>query len=387
MGNPGQRIRLRSSARTSTGKVRDNNEDSVHLWSGDHVVLAVVADGMGGAVAGEEASRIAIEKIDEGLAHVDSQLSDNHDLLDEELLTERMMQAIRAANNAIFRKAEQNPEFKGMGTTVTMAYVHNMHAILGHVGDSRAYLVDGKDGQIIQVTSDHSFVQALVAAGHISAEEADDHPMKNVLYRALGQSREIEVDIYLEQLHIGDRLVLCSDGLTLHVKPKEIAQVILAADDPAESSQKLIELANQRGGRDNVSVIVIKVEEAYPGTIDDTQHTYNYDEDEDTLELNELDKSKFGSSESRNSPSDDAPLDRRPTAIDIKAVPVETSAPLPANDGPAARRAQRPSRSQVVIGPEALSHPNAPSDGASSQANESSGDLRGEGEDTFFERY
>lgn len=386
MGSPGQRIRLRSSARTSTGKVRDNNEDSVHLWAGDHVVLAVVADGMGGAVAGEEASRIAIEKIDEGLANIDSLLSDKHDEMDEELLTERMMQAIRAANHAIFRKAEQNPEFKGMGTTVTMAYVHNMHAILGHVGDSRAYLVDGKDGQIIQVTSDHSFVQALVAAGHISADEADDHPMKNVLYRALGQSREIEIDIYLEHLHVGDRLVLCSDGLTLHVKPPEIAQVILAADDPAESAQKLIELANQRGGRDNVSVIVIKVEEAYPGAVlEDSEQAFVVYDDEDTLILDNPDKSQFGSSESRNSPSDDGPQNRLAATVGIKDVPVK-SASVPGSASPAAPGAQRRTGSHLVIGPEALSHPSASSDGAASHANESSGDLRGEGEDIYFDR-
>jgi PPM family protein phosphatase len=263
MMDPARGIRLRSSARTNTGKVRDNNEDNIHLWTSDQTALAIVADGMGGAAAGEEASRIAVEMIQEGL--IDATTGGKAELLveeDDDSLTDRMKLAIRSANMSIVQKADRHPEFKGMGTTVTMALVRNTHAVIGHVGDSRAYLIDGQDGHIIQVTSDHSFVQALVSAGHISEEEAEDHPMKNVLYRALGQARDVEVDIYYERLHPNDRLVLCSDGLTLHVRPEEIAQVVLAADNPEEASQKLIELANVRGGRDNVSVIVIKVERA-----------------------------------------------------------------------------------------------------------------------------
>jgi len=300
MGDPGQPIRLRSSARTNTGKLRDNNEDNVHLWSRDHLVLAIVADGMGGAAAGEEASRIAVETIQEGLADPVTTETDPQMFLDEDSLTDRMRHAIRTANLTIVQRAERFSEFKGMGTTVTMVMVRNTYAVIGHVGDSRAYLVDGRDGHIIQVTADHSFVQALVSAGHISEEEAEDHPMKNVLYRALGQARDVEIDIYYERLQIGDRLVLCSDGLTLHVKPEEIAQITLAADNPEEASQKLIELANTRGGRDNISVIVIKVEE------DDapipTQLDYQL-LDDPTIIFGKNTPRPFSSSESLNSPA------------------------------------------------------------------------------------
>lgn len=261
MFNPGRGIRLRSSGRSDTGQMRDNNEDSIHLWShGEHIVLAIVADGMGGAVAGEEASRIAVESIEAGLTN-GMMHPDGYYHMDEDTLIKQLKQSVRNANNNIIDQAQKRPELKGMGTTVTLAFVRNTHAIIGHVGDSRAYLVDGSDGHIMQVTSDHSFVQALVNAGHITEEEAEEHPMRNVLYRALGQSRDIEVDVYYEQLHVNDRMVLCSDGLTLHVKPQEIAQIALAQDDPDKIAESLIALANKRGGRDNVSVLVIKVEQ------------------------------------------------------------------------------------------------------------------------------
>ena len=263
MSNPEQLICLRSSARTDTGKVRGNNEDSIHLWTtGDHLVLAVVADGMGGAVAGEEASRIAIETIQTKLLAPDGSQPGSRDFrnIDQTEVGGHLQASILDANNTIVESATENPELKGMGTTVTMALVRDTEVIIGHVGDSRAYLIDADGGYWTQITSDHTLVQALVDAGHINADEADGHPMKNVLYRALGQSREIDVDVYFEKMHVGDRLVLCSDGLTLHVKPEEIAQLAVESD-PAECSQKLIDLANERGGHDNISVIVIKVEE------------------------------------------------------------------------------------------------------------------------------
>src|SRR5690606_33698150 len=121
-------------------------------------------------------------------------------------------------------------------------------AIIAHVGDSRAYQIDGATQRITQITADHSFVEALLAAGHITPEQAEDHPMRNVLYRALGQAEDLDVDIYTVRLEIGDRLVLCSDGLTRHVKPEEIARLALADGNPSRSSQSLIDLANSRGG-------------------------------------------------------------------------------------------------------------------------------------------
>lgn len=264
MHQPGYDIRLRSSAQTNTGQVRQNNEDNIHLWSRDKYVLAVVADGMGGAAAGEEASRIAVEAIEDGMAMRDYSTPEVLLEMDDAVVKERLRQAIQTANLEIMRRATVSPDMRGMGTTVTLAFIRQTHAIVAHVGDSRAYLVDRFDGDITQITADHSFVQALLAAGHITLEQAEEHPMRNVLYRALGQGEDVEVDIYVKDLHIGDRLVLCSDGLTRHVKPEEIAQLVLAHDNPDIAGQRLIDLANERGGEDNVSVIVISVEQKLP---------------------------------------------------------------------------------------------------------------------------
>jgi PPM family protein phosphatase len=264
MENPQQGIRLRSSARTSTGQVRENNEDNIHLWTRDDFVLAVVADGMGGAAAGEEASRIAVESIKVGLTLREQRVPEKFEHIEDATLTDKLKQSIQSANMSIMQKAAATPEMRGMGTTVTLAFVRGTYAIVAHVGDSRAYLVDGDDHSITQITSDHSFVEALLSAGHITQEQADEHPMKNVLYRALGQSEDVDVDMYYKRLHIGDRLVLCSDGLTRHVKPDEIAELSMADSNPDVASQKLIDLANDRGGEDNVSVIVISVEQTTP---------------------------------------------------------------------------------------------------------------------------
>jgi PPM family protein phosphatase len=303
MENPQQGIRLRSSARTSTGQVRENNEDNIHLWTRDDFVLAVVADGMGGAAAGEEASRIAVETIKTGLALRDQHPPDNLEQIEDATLTESLREAIQTANLSIVEKAATSPEMRGMGTTVTLAFVRGTYAIVAHVGDSRAYLVDGDDQTITQITSDHSFVEALLAAGHITQEQADEHPMRNVLYRALGQAEDIDVDMYYKRLHIGDRLILCSDGLTRHVKPNEIAELALSNPNPDVASQKLIDLANERGGEDNVSVIVISVELSAPTSPPEKKAVIEKDED-DTLVLKDRAVPRHDTSDQNGAPSD-----------------------------------------------------------------------------------
>lgn len=261
--DPENRIRLRSSAQTNVGRIRENNEDTIHLWTGEHFVLAVVADGMGGAAAGEEASRIAVESIQAGM-QLDEY--DGHDALEyvhDDVIIEKLSDSIQQANRSIIRRAQLKPEMRGMGTTVTLAFVRGQEAIVAHVGDSRAYLVRGYDAAIEQITSDHSFVQALVSAGHITPDQAENHPMQNVLYRVVGQGDELEVDLYHSDLMVNDSLVLCSDGLTRHVRPEEIAVIVRQKDNPGAASQKLIDLANERGGEDNISVIIIKVEDRF----------------------------------------------------------------------------------------------------------------------------
>jgi protein phosphatase len=249
-------IIARPSARTSVGKVRQNNEDNLGLWAIDGVVLALVADGMGGAAAGEEASRLTVEAVQAdflGTAHESDQLQ----FIAEDELAERMRAAILDANMTLFQRARQDSSRKGMGTTSTLVMVRSNRALIAHVGDSRAYLIDRSDRRITQLTNDHSFVQALVSSGHLTPEQARYHPMGHVLFRALGQTPELEVDLYTRAVRAGDALVICSDGLTRHLTPEDLLLVVLENAHPAEASLELIEMTNARGAEDNVSVVVI----------------------------------------------------------------------------------------------------------------------------------
>jgi PPM family protein phosphatase len=333
MQYPEQGIRLRSSARTSTGQVRENNEDNIHLWTHDNFVLAIVADGMGGAAAGEEASRIAVEAI-KAVFTVRDQRPDALASVEDAVVTERLRDAIQSANMSIVQKASLSPEMRGMGTTVTLAFVRGTYAIVAHVGDSRAYLVDGDDQSITQITSDHSFVEALLLAGHITPEQAEDHPMKNVLYRALGQAEDVDVDMYYKRLHIGDRLVLCSDGLTRHVKSNEIAKIALSDTNPDVVSQNLIDMANARGGEDNVSVIVVSVEGAMTTSPPDREAVIaNPSDDDETLVLKDRIRMRTQPGGDESSPSSDEdeifdtghPPDNNPTMDFLRDNPKMTA--------------------------------------------------------------
>lgn len=302
MQNPGRGIRLRGNALTSTGKVRENNEDNVFLWDSENFILAIVADGMGGAVAGEEASRIAVQTIEKGLFSDPGQPRERiFESVPADILSDKLREVIRNANSNIVQQTVDSPHLRGMGTTITLALVRSAYAVIGHVGDSRAYLVDGHEGSISQITSDHSFVEAMVAAGHITREEAEDHPMRNVLYRALGQAEDVDVDVYHSYLRAGDRLILCSDGLTLHVKSEEIAKIALSDQRPEIINRKLVDLANERGGRDNVSVISIIVEEDTSKSNEDTQQLEKHNEEDDTIVLRDRERRPFVSSESKQS--------------------------------------------------------------------------------------
>lgn len=286
MAGSGYSIRLLSGAKSDKGMQRANNEDSIRLWGQDQAVLAVVADGMGGAVAGEEASRIAADTIRSQMLSNPYHQPTDYEHVDEKLLTVKMVESVQRANLSILAQATSKPELKGMGTTLTMAFVRSGDVILVHVGDSRAYLVDGLDHSVNQLTRDHSFVQALLDAGHIRPEEAEHHAMKNVLYRALGQQGELDVELITGvNLNSGDRIILCSDGLTLHVRAHEIGTLALATDDPHEIAASLVDLANQRGGRDNISVIAI-VAQGMNATDDSTRlPPLDYEDDDPTLPL------------------------------------------------------------------------------------------------------
>lgn len=284
---PGQGMRFRSYGSSHRGRVRTNNEDSVHLWATEQGVLAVVADGMGGAAAGEEASRIAIEEVRKSLVRGGFKQPEDYATVEDERMAMHLLEAVQRANLAIVQRAREMPEFKGMGTTLTLALTRGDHAMLAHVGDSRCYLVRGSSGEIEQITSDHSFVQALLDAGHITPDEAEDHPMKNVLYRALGQGQDVDVDIVFDvKLHPGDTLVLCSDGLTLHVNAEEIAREAIASSDPARITERLIALANERGGRDNISVIAVRADDlGQSETTEAEAELFDYNDSDPTVPI------------------------------------------------------------------------------------------------------
>ena len=256
----------RVSARTSVGQVRTNNEDSLGVWATDGVLLALVADGMGGAAAGEIASHLAVEAVQADFLG-ERRGSKTLAMLSECDLSGRLTEAVVDANHSVLARSQSDAKLKGMGTTSTLALVRANRILIAHVGDSRAYHIDGRSNAITQVTKDHSFVQALVASGHITAEQARTHPMGSILYRALGQSPDLEVDLYSHYVYANDRIVMCSDGLTRHLDDSDLVEVVMSDPNPHVATEGLIELANQRGGEDNVSVIVIKITEA---STDDT---------------------------------------------------------------------------------------------------------------------
>jgi len=264
---------LKWGAGTHPGQIRPDNEDHLHASQG----VYVVADGMGGHEAGEVASELAVQRIRETLA-------------DEEAAptAERVVEAISSANGDIFRAAIANPGQAGMGTTVTVIAViedpmagrgePNIDAndpidpdrvtpivpkeqpealVLANVGDSRTYLL--RHGRLRRVTIDHSYVQELVSTGHITDDEARTHPRRNIITRALGIEPDVKVDWWTLPLVEGDRFLLCSDGLVDEVADSDIVATLLEHDDPQDAADSLIAQANEAGGRDNITVIVLDV--------------------------------------------------------------------------------------------------------------------------------
>ena len=225
---------------THQGMVRQNNEDSLFpdkSGESDGQAVLMVADGMGGHIAGEVASRLAINAAASAELEPDDRVA--------------------AANRAIREEVARQPDLEGMGTTLTLVELESEGvARVAHVGDSRAYLY--RDGELRQLTEDHTVAAEYVALGHISAEEANDHPQSHMLTRCLGLTRFVNVDRIDLELKPGDRLLLCSDGLNSMVPADGIAKAL--TDGTAdEAAWKLVEAANKAGGHDNISVIVIDV--------------------------------------------------------------------------------------------------------------------------------
>lgn len=225
---------------TNVGKVRKNNEDAL-LVIGNETFVA--ADGMGGEAAGEVASQMLIET-------VKSFLEDRPEPVDEKILSN----AILKANGRIIETARRNPNYRGMGTTATILHIYDNHAYYAHVGDSRLYRM--RNHQLEQITQDHSFVEELVRRGELTHEQAQIHPMKNILTQAVGAMSEIQIDADNFPVESGDIFLLCTDGLTNMVDDNDIAEILLTSNNPADD---LIETALENGGHDNVTVIVVGV--------------------------------------------------------------------------------------------------------------------------------
>ena len=260
-------IRVSVFGRTDLGRTRDHNEDTFlvadldapqvlpSLTVAEQVIgprgsLFMVADGMGGAAAGEIASSMAAQQIFDHLAKVWSHDPDNS----PEQFALRMREAVEHANAEIHAYAGEHPEVRGMGTTLTAAGVHGPNLFLAQVGDSRAYLI--RDGVAFQLTKDQSLTQRLVDAGELTEEEAETNARRNIILQALGPDPRVVLS--LQRLNRGDVLVVCSDGLTGLVRKTEIAAVVAGDSNLARVCETLISLANERGGPDNITVVAAR---------------------------------------------------------------------------------------------------------------------------------
>lgn len=233
---------------TNKGLMRENNEDNLIVEEFEKYCLFAVADGMGGHKAGEVASSIAINVIREYFLENNTK--------DEFMPPLFIIQSTELSNDKIRSEAELNEEYFGMGTTVTMAVLDKMSntVYIGNVGDSRAYLL--RNNNIKQITTDHTYVHELLRDGHITIEEAKTHPKKNVITRALGSEDYVHADIFEMEFYENDVLLLCTDGLTTHVPDEKILEIINKYST-SESVEKLIKSANDNGGTDNITIIIV----------------------------------------------------------------------------------------------------------------------------------
>lgn len=250
-------MRIISSGITDVGLKRGHNEDNFLI--NEELCLFVVADGMGGHAGGEYASAIAVNTVEEIVTSLEVEGIEVTDATDPiEITRQKLSHAIRLAGRRIFDKAKEQPEYHGMGTTAVVLLMDGPNAFVAHVGDSRLYML--REDEIEQVTEDHSLIAEKIRHGLITPEEAKNHRMRNVITRSLGYQEDVEVDIQVRAVRPGDQYLLCSDGLSGHVQPDEIKAAI-TEHGPQEAARRLIGLACDRGGDDNITAVVAKVEE------------------------------------------------------------------------------------------------------------------------------
>ncbi|MGI9043655.1 MAG: Stp1/IreP family PP2C-type Ser/Thr phosphatase [Gemmatimonadaceae bacterium] len=248
-------MHLAVSARTDTGRLRKGNEDNLYADANEYRGLFIVADGMGGHAAGEIASQMAVDLIAEKLA-------DLNDLAAPES-GPRVSETLRLANRVVFQRTMKEVEKTGMGSTASALLISDTRYLIGHVGDSRIYLV--RDGTMTQLTKDHSLVQEQVDAGLITAEQARHHPQSNVITCCIGMSSEIDPDTITGDTHVGDVFLLASDGLTGMVDDRRLQQLLQSRANPERIVNAMIADANNNGGIDNITAIVVKVVSADTG--------------------------------------------------------------------------------------------------------------------------
>jgi protein phosphatase len=270
---------------TDVGRHRELNEDSILIVDlrqcfesiNTHIGLYVASDGMGGEAAGEVASRISVRAVAEWVTErlISASLRSTHgsqvaeptqtgsimlandtgiDVRASQLLTE----AILHANGQVLDYAHYHPSTRGLGATLTAALLVGNVLTIGHVGDSRCYVLSG--GKLEQLTEDHSLVERMVQRGELTREEARQHPHRNIIYRSIGSREDMDVDIITRMLRRGDYILLCSDGLTGMLEDDQIAEIIVHNEDPWHIAKELVVAANAYGGEDNISVIVVRVE-------------------------------------------------------------------------------------------------------------------------------
>jgi protein phosphatase len=254
-------MKIAYHALTDVGRKRKGNEDSLFLNPDQN--LFIVADGMGGHAAGEVASKMAVEAINEfvTLTGGDDDITWPFGL-DENISYDgnRLKTAIKYANRKVLEATREKSEYEGMATTVAAVLVDGETANLAHVGDSRVYLM--RDGTLKQLTSDHSWVNEQIQSGVLSADQARGHPLRNVVTRALGGKPDLQVDMQVHKMQPGDVLLLCSDGLTTMLPDDEIHELLEGSrGDIKRAAQDLVTAANEKGGEDNITVVLIQFEE------------------------------------------------------------------------------------------------------------------------------
>lgn len=239
---------MRGFAKTDVGKAREMNQDYYYIPSPEELQIYILADGMGGYNGGEVASKLATESVKTYLENNFNQIEHK-----KEPILKLIKDSIEYANTVVYEKSKTLEELQGMGTTLDICFIYNNKVYIGHVGDSRVYRIRGKI--IRKLTKDHSYVQQLVEDGKITRQEAEHHPKKNMLIKALGCTDYVEPDVRARNIEEQDILLMCSDGLTNMVEEKVIYEQVI--QNPQTAPERLVNLANDAGGLDNVTIVTI----------------------------------------------------------------------------------------------------------------------------------